>query len=458
MGQANSIDLSYKQQPSNNNLGHIPGSDGLPWVGRTYDLLKDFYGLIDEQYKLHGTVFRLKLIGHTTLIAVGAEANRLIYLDPDKNFSAEMGYADNLGEFYGGGLLMRDFDDHKMHRRMFQTAFKNDTMKHYIDIMNPIMAKNIAAWNNDPDFHFFPNIKTTLLDIAAQVFLGIHDFEGAEAQRISQTFIDIAEGMMGIIRVDSPLLPFTKWRKGKQAKRYMEGYLKAQIPQRRNSDRKDIFSLFTRETDPDGNYFSDDDIAAHINFLLFAAHDTTTSNLSYIMQHLGQQPELQERARQQSLALGKSQLDYDDLVNMTEIDNIHHEALRVNPSVMMMTRRTIRECVIDGVKVPANTVISVPPQFTHTMPEYWDNPDKFDPDRFSPERAEHKRHPFQYIAFGGGAHKCIGMHFAGMIVKSFLHQMLLQYEWRVPEGYNPVQQAVPMPKQKDDLPLILTKR
>jgi hypothetical protein len=50
------------------------------------------------------------------------------------------------------------------------------------------------------------------------------------------------------------------------------------------------------------------------------------------------------------------------------------------------------------------------------------------------------------------------MHFAGMIVKCFMHQMLLAYEWKVPEGYNPEHQVFPMPKQKDDLPLILTKR
>lgn len=452
------VNLDYKMQPINNHLEHVPGNVGWPWVGRTFELVKDFYGLMDEHYKMYGPVSRLKLIGHTTLLCMGPDVNRQIYLDTDKNFSAEMGYDDNLAEFYAGGLLMRDFDDHKVHRRLFQTAFKNDTMKHYIDVMNPLMEKSLAQWINDPDFLFFPNIKTTLLDIAAEVFLGIDDFKGAEAQRISQTFIDIAEGMMGIIRWDTPLLPFIKWRKGKEGKRYMEGYLKAQIAERRASNKKDIFSLFTRETDPEGNYFSDQDIAAHINFLLFAAHDTTTSNLSYIMQRLGENPDIQERARQQSLALGKAQLGYDDLVNMTELDNIHHEALRMNPSVMMMMRRTINDCEIAGVKVPANTILSIPPQYAHMMPEYWDNPEKFDPDRFSPARAEHKRHPFQFIAFGGGAHKCIGMHFAGMIVKSFLHQMLLQYEWSVPAGYNPVQQAVPMPKQADDLPLILKKR
>ena len=108
--------------------------------------------------------------------------------------------------------------------------------------------------------------------------------------------------------------------------------------------------------------------------------------------------------------------------------------------------------------IPPDTVINVLPQYTHMMPEHWDKPDVFDPDRFSPERAEHKRHPFQYIPFGGGAQKCIGMHFAGMIVKCFMHQALQMYRWEVPADYQPKQQTFPMPKQADDLPLALIAR
>lgn len=452
------IDLSYKRQPVCDDLDHIPGKDGLPWVGRTFALVKDFYGLVDEYYRNYGPVSRIRLIGHRSVLCVGADINRLIYLDPDKNFSAEMGYHENLSEFYSGGLLMRDFDDHRLHRRLFQTAFKTESMRHYTDVMNPIMHDNLQQWDRLDNFRFFPNIKTTLLDVAAEVFLGIDDFKGAQAQNISRTFIETAEGMLGIIRLDSPLLPFTKWRKGKQGRRYMEGFLRQQIDQRRHSNKQDMFSMFTRETDPDGQYFSDDDIAAHINFLLFAAHDTTTSNLSYIMQHLGENPALQQRAREQSLALGKEVLEYDDLAGMTEIDNIHHEALRLHPSVMMMNRRTIRDCEIGGLHIPAHTILSIPPQYTHRMPDYWSNPEQFDPDRFAPHRAEHKQHPFQFIAFGGGAHKCIGMHFAGMIVKTFLHQMLLTYEWQTVPGYHPQHQSVPLPKQADDLPLLLRRR
>ena len=458
MPSASSIDLSYKKKPFNRDLSAIPGKYGLPVIGRTYKLLTDLHGLLDEHYHAYGSISRVRFIGHKTLLCLGPEVNKQIYLDTENNFSAEMGYRENLGEFYGGGLLMRDFADHKLHRRLFQTAFKTEAMSHYTAVINPVLEENLQRWSSMQDFHFFPHIKTTLLDIAAEVFLGMENIKGREAETMAQTFVDIAEGMLGIIRIDNPLLPFTKWRKGKQAKRHMENFLKAQIQQRRASDKQDIFSLFTRETDEDGNYFSDDDIAAHINFILFAAHDTTTSNLTYIMQYLGQHPQWQEKLRQECLSFNKSQLDYQDLSQLPLMDLVHLETLRLHPSVMMMNRRTIRDCELDGVKVPANTILSIAPQYSHFMEDYWDNPMAFDPDRFSPQRAEHKRHPFQFIPFGGGAHKCIGMHFAGMIVKTFLFQMLLRYEWQVAKDYTPKHQFFPMPKQLDDLPLKLVLR
>ena len=45
------------------------------------------------------------------------------------------------------------------------------------------------------------------------------------------------------------------------------------------------------------------------------------------------------------------------------------------------------------------------------MKEYWAEPDTFNPRRFDSERGE-KRHPYQWIPFGGGAHMCVGQHFA----------------------------------------------
>jgi cytochrome P450 len=89
------------------------------------------------------------------------------------------------------------------------------------------------------------------------------------------------------------------------------------------------------------------------------------------------------------------------------------------------------------------------------MPSIWTNPHDFDPERFAPGRAEHKRHAYAYVPFGGGAHLCIGQHFADMDVKSVMHQLLRRFRWHTADGYRMPYQLVPIAKPRDGLPTVL---
>ena len=95
------------------------------------------------------------------------------------------------------------------------------------------------------------------------------------------------------------------------------------------------------------------------------------------------------------------------------------------------------------------------PGFNHRMPQFWSDPETFDPERFSEERQEHRRHKFQYIPFGGGAHKCIGMNFAQMNAKLFMHQLLRQYRITLQPGYKIGSQILPTPCPPQGLPLLI---
>ncbi len=91
------------------------------------------------------------------------------------------------------------------------------------------------------------------------------------------------------------------------------------------------------------------------------------------------------------------------------------------------------------------------------MPEFWSDPETFDPDRFSEARQEHRGHKFQFMPFGGGAHKCIGMNFAQMNAKLFMHQLLRQYRVTLQPGYKIGSQILPTPCPPQGLPLRIEK-
>jgi cytochrome P450 len=154
------------------------------------------------------------------------------------------------------------------------------------------------------------------------------------------------------------------------------------------------------------------------------------------------------------MALG-SELSYDGLGSLSDADQVMREVLRLYPPVIGIPRRVIRECELMGFQIPANTNIWVSVDANHRLPKWWSDPETFAPERFSPERAEHQRHRFLWIPFGGGAHRCIGMKFAELNVKAYLFQLLRRYRMKLVDGYVPRVNNFPFPKPAEQLPMKL---
>jgi len=441
MSTAKKIDTSYLTRPDCKDLDHIPGTDGIPYFGESLKTIWHMDKMVEDHYQRWGEVSRIKMLHQRGVLILGVDNYQRIYLDKDQNFSAEMGFAESIGQFYNGGLLMKDFDEHKVLRRLLQTAFKNEAMMGYTPQMNPIMAEHLKDVDKQANFQFFPFIKQTLLDVGAKVFIGEEDRE--KTSKLNQAFLDINDGLLGQIRKE---IPGTRYYKGKQGERYLRNYFAAEIPKRRGSDKKDMVTFMCNEKTEAGTYYPDDMIIPQAAFLLFAAHDTTTSALNHIMYYTSIYPEWQEKVRQESLALNKPFLEFEDLDKLPTLDRIFNECLRLRPSVAFLARRTINECEIGGHRIPADTMLFLTPIHNHRDPQYWTNPEQFDPDRFLPERAEQKGHSFCFHPFGGGAHKCIGMHFATMLVKTFMHQVVMNYEYSLPAGFKPRFEWAPLPR------------
>ncbi|WP_162300034.1 cytochrome P450 [Kineobactrum sediminis] len=443
----------YTLAPDCERLQHLPGEFGLPLLGITPELLRDQLGLARRFYERYGAVSRIQMARQKGVLALGPDLAQTILLDKEQNFSSQMGYKWSLSPYFGEYYLLgKDFDEHKFQRRVMQTGFKTAAMRGYVDMMNPILARGIADWGHTEDFHFYPAIKELLLAMALKVFYGV-DGGSSVAGDLSGAFIDITEGMLGLFHVD---LPGFRYRRGQRGKRRVEAYLSGLLPAARREERQDMLAYMAKEVRPDGNLFSDQELVDHANFLLFAAHDTTTSTLTHMMYYLARYPEWQQRIREEGSAVNDGgELGYDDLASLPLLEATFFESQRLHPSVGVMARRTLRDCKLGGLDVLANTLVFQFPMFTNRMDNWWQDPDSFDPARFLAPRQEQKSHPFAFMPFGGGAHKCIGMHFGSMQARLFTHLFLQRYEISLPPGHKASFQTVPLPKLRDDLPLHL---
>jgi len=446
----------YIHEPNNKNLDHIPGDYGLPLIGSSIAFLTDPFAWAQALHKKYGLISRVSFFGSRNIMALGPDLAQQILLDSGQNFSSRMGYMDRVATFFPGSLIMEDFEHHKYQRRILQAAFKIDALKHYTQEINAIYDRTLTNWESDTgsDIKFFDHVKNLLIEVAAEIFVG----EGKSSKnfdKLNQAFVDCVNGIMYIFPVN---LPGFNYYKGIRGRNFLLKFFSQLVPNRRDGNGLDMLSHLCREKDEEGNFFTDEQIAKQMSLLLFAAHDTTTSALTHTIYYLARYPEAKETLYQECLALGKDTLNYEDLSSMTYMEQVFNEVQRMRPSVAIMPRRTRRDVEMGGYTIPAHTMVYNFPRFSHWMEEYWTEPTKFDPDRFSPERAEHKKHPFIFHPFGGGAHKCIGMHFSMMEYKCFLHKFMLKFNFEAKHKKDPKMLSLPLPKPADNMPIRLIRR
>jgi cytochrome P450 len=441
------------EPPSGSGLKPVMGDYGPPFIGHTFDGMADTIGWAHIRFAKFGPLSWSGMLGTPAVLAIGPDAVEAVALNRDKAFSNAGFYDYLIGAFFRRGVMLLDFDEHLHHRRIMQQAFSRPRLVSYLGVMNSRIVKGLAAWHPAPDFHVYDAAKKLTLDVATEVFTGAEP--GPEAARINKAFIDAVHGGQAVVRAN---MPGGVWARGLRGRRVLEDYFRAQLPAKRAGDGEDLFSVLCHAESEDGDRFTDVDIVNHMIFAMMAAHDTSTITVSMMAYLLGRHPEWQERVREECLGLGKETIDFDDQEQLPLLDGAMKETLRINAPVGALFRETLKDTELLGHYIPAGTRLVASIHATQRMEPWWPNPETFDPGRFAEPRREDKSHRYAWAPFGGGAHKCIGLHFGGMEVKAIMHQMLQRFSWSVPAGYEPPMHYGTGPTPSDGLPIRLEYR
>jgi len=434
----------------------IPGDGGPPLAGYTLSYLRDPIRHWRRRYDRYGPVSWERTFGMRVVTLLGPDATGPALRNSEQAFANGPGQERLVGPFFPRGLTMLDFDEHRHHRRIIAGAFAPERLREYLAGMNPSIERGLARWRPAADFQIYPAIKQLTLDIATEIFMG--ERMGAGADRFNAALTAIIRAPASVVRVP---VPGMRWSRGLAGRRYMEEFLRPRVPAKRaqaggDDGGTDMFSRLCLAQDEDGERLSDSDVVNHMILMLVAAHDTTTITLTNMIYYLARHPEWQRRCRDESLALGSDHLASADLDRLPALTMVMKETLRLATPVPLLLRTAVRDTEVAGVALPAGTLAAVIVGFTHQMAEIWPEPERFDPERFADHRREDRIHPAAWTPFGGGAHTCIGLHFAGQQVKAVLHQLLRGYEWSIAPDYEMPVDRFPLPVPRDGLPVTLT--
>ncbi|WP_299830223.1 cytochrome P450 [uncultured Roseobacter sp.] len=436
--------------PTKAALAHIPGPPALPLIGHTLTIVKDSYGTQQDYIRRYGPVYKTNMLGVWRVNLCGADAMEMVLLDRNELFSSEGGW-DALKRIYPGGLLLQDFDHHRANRRIMQAAFRASAIRDYRLRMTGAMADLLESWPNGEAFCFYKAVKDLTLRLGGAVFMGL-PLDGTLARQVNRAIQDEIRASLAVIRHPIPLTPM--WR-GVRGRHFLRETFRKLIPERRAQGGDDFFSQMCLARDEDGRGWDEDQILDQFNLLIMAAHDTTATALTVMIEALASHPDWQDRLADEVAGLGDGPLDEDALAKMTQTNNVFREALRLVPPVPFIPRQATRDFHWRGFDIPAGTSLALNPGVTMLSPEHFTNPTTFDPDRFTPVRAEDQSHKFAWTPFGGGAHKCIGMHFSTLQVKLFVATLLRKRRVQLAAAA-PEWQRMPIPKPKGGLPILLS--
>ncbi|WP_050502019.1 cytochrome P450 [Streptomyces monomycini] len=167
-------------------------------------------------------------------------------------------------------------------------------------------------------------------------------------------------------------------------------YFRRQIQARRQAPREDLVSTLLHR--PDGSMADDREVVTTCSLLLSAGYDTTVSLLSQAVAELDGAPSGQGWAMAS---------------NPWTADAVVEEVLRLQSPVQVAPRAAVRDTALDGLPVARGTIVLPLLAAANRDPDVFDTPHAFRPGRYldpagtGPAAARH-------LAFGAGAHFCLG--------------------------------------------------
>ena len=207
---------------------------------------------------------------------------------------------------------------------------------------------------------------------------------------------------MVILGALEPTISEEQLQRGDDAVAGFSAYLKDLVDERRRNLREgDILSILIAG-EVDGERLSEEELIQNCIFLLNAGHETTTNLIGNGMSALLEFPDEMRRLR----------------ADPGLMDSAVEEFLRYESSNQLGTRRATRKVEFSGGEtVEADTVIHLGIGAANRDPAVFPEPD----------RVDIAREPNRHLAFGWGAHICLGNSLARMEGKIAIGRLLERF-------------------------------
>ena len=396
------------------------------------------------------------MLGSPTIFVKGPEGNRFILTHENDYF--RVSWPPSVKKLLGPlSLALQSGHSHTARRKLLVQAFQPRALLGYIPAMEDISDRYFQSWLTQEELTWYPQLRHYTLDIACKLLIGLDNGSHTKLGKLFETW----DAGLFSLPINMPWTAFGKaWRSREKLLTEIEQLIRARQtllqanPERPETDALDI--MLNARDEETGEGLSIEELKDQVLLLLFAGHETLTSAISSFCLLTAQNPDVLARARTEQSQFASQPLTLDLLKQMTYLDQVIKEVMRLVPPVGGGFREVLRDCEYGGFTIPKGWATLYQINSTHSDSDVFPNPKDFDPDRFAPDAD--KRKPFSHVPFGGGLRECLGKEFARLEMKVFAARLLRDYQWTLLPDQDLSMKIVPTPKPRDGLKVRFEKR
>ncbi|CAI9770856.1 unnamed protein product [Fraxinus pennsylvanica] len=433
-----------------------PGSMGWPYIGETLKLYTEHPNtFFFTRRKRYGDVFKSHILGCPCVMISRPEAAKSVLVNQAHLFKPT--YPPSKEKMIGPqAIFFHQGDYHLKLKKLIQASFAPSVVKGSVSAIEEIVLNFLPTWENHALICTLQEMKKYAFEVAMMSAFGNNP--EPEMEGIKHLYQILEKGYNSM-----PMdFPGTLFNKAMKARKQLNEALRRLIEKRRGNSKlhKDggLLGFLMSAQEQKLNNLSDSQISDNIIGVIFAAHDTTATVLTWLLKYLLDNPlVLQAVTREQEgiqskLVEENRGLTSDDTRQMYLTSRVIQETLRLASILSFTFREAVEDVEFEGYIIPKGWKVLPLFRTIHHSADFFPQPEKFDPSRFEvPPR------PHTYMPFGSGLHSCPGSELAKLEMLIFLHHFTTTYRWKVIGDEDGIEYG-PFPVPKGGLPIEVRRR
>ncbi|MEB3263582.1 MAG: cytochrome P450 [Synechococcus sp.] len=431
----------------------LPPGPEAPWALQTIRWIRSPFAYMRAAAERHGDAFTARLgSGGQPIVFLSApdDLRTLLSNDEGELFDAP-GELNALFEPFLGteSVIGISGERHRRMRRLLMPPFHGERMRSYGSTIAAISDSVIASWPERQPFSVQKAMQTISMRVILSTVFGLT--EGERYRRLEGLLASLLDRMSGPLSVSLLYFPFLRldlggaspWGSFLRQRAAIDALLHEEIEERRRqpaAEGTDILSLLLAARDEEGQPMTGQELRDELMTLLVAGHETTATALTWALYWIHRDGAIRQRLEQELQGFPED-ADPTAVLSLPYLGAVCNETLRIYPVGMLTFPRVVRQPVtLAGCAMETGSLVMGCIFLAHRREAVYPDPESFRPERF----LERSYSAWEFLPFGGGSRRCIGMAFAQYEMKVVLSRILRQasLELADPTAPHPVRRGL----------------